>query len=247
MFEQSMVDAAPRTRRGMSVVVSFLFQCTALGALLIIPLFRPELLPKAAASVFLTAPAPPPPPPAPAVPQRMRPISPRTLSAAKTYMPTEVPKRVAMVIEEPVVGAPGPADPHIGVIGGLGDSTNIAAVPHFDAPKPPAPKPQPTEAKQAKQVERVRLTSTLAAAQLIQQIKPEYPPIAKQTRTQGKVVFRAVIARDGRIANLEFVSGPALLVPAATDAVRQWRYRPTMLNGEAVEVMTQIEVNFVLQ
>ena len=81
---------------------------------------------------------------------------------------------------------------------------------------------------------------------LVHRVQPEYPPLAVQTRTQGQVVLRAVISREGTIENLQVVSGHPLLVRAAIEAVRQWRYRPYVLNGEAVEVETQVTVNFVL-
>ncbi len=81
---------------------------------------------------------------------------------------------------------------------------------------------------------------------LIRQIKPTYPPIAKQTRVQGPVTLQAVISRDGSIQRLRVISGHPLLTGAALDAVQQWRYRPYLLNGEPVEVETQITVNFIL-
>src|SRR2546430_17142318 len=70
---------------------------------------------------------------------------------------------------------------------------------------------------------------------LIHRLQPAYPPLAVQTRTQGQVVLRAVISREGNIENLQVVSGHPLLVRAAIEAVRQWRYRPYVLNGEAGE------------
>ncbi len=81
---------------------------------------------------------------------------------------------------------------------------------------------------------------------LIRQIKPAYPPLAKQTHTQGMVVLQAIIARDGTIQQLRVASGHPLLTRAAVEAVQQWRYRPYLLNGEPVEVETQITVNFTL-
>jgi len=81
---------------------------------------------------------------------------------------------------------------------------------------------------------------------LIHRLQPAYPPLAVQTRTQGQVVLRAVISREGTIEKLQVVSGHPLLVRAAIEAVRQWRYRPYVLNGEPVEVETQVTVNFVL-
>ena len=84
------------------------------------------------------------------------------------------------------------------------------------------------------------------AANLIRKVTPLYPPVAKSARIQGTVRFTATIAKDGTIQNLQLVAGQPVLVPAATEAVRQWVYRPTLLNGEPVEVITQIEVNFDL-
>ncbi len=81
---------------------------------------------------------------------------------------------------------------------------------------------------------------------LIVRVQPDYPAQARQIRIQGKVVLRAVISREGTIENLQVVSGHPMLVRAAVEAVRQWRYRPYSLNGEPVEVETEVTVNFVL-
>ena len=83
-------------------------------------------------------------------------------------------------------------------------------------------------------------------ASLIRQPKPVYPPLAKAARVQGTVKFEAQIAKDGTIQNLHLISGPPLLVQAAMQAVQQWQYKPTLLNGEPVEVITTIDVNFTL-
>ncbi len=82
--------------------------------------------------------------------------------------------------------------------------------------------------------------------QFIRQPKPVYPPLAKAARVQGTVKFEAKIAKDGTIQNLHLISGPPLLVQAAMQAVQQWQYKPTLLNGEPVEVITTIDVNFTL-
>ena len=81
---------------------------------------------------------------------------------------------------------------------------------------------------------------------LIERVQPLYPPLAKQAHIQGRVILRAVISRNGMIENLQVLSGHPMLVQAAIDAVKQWRYRPYFLNGEPVEVETQVTVNFVL-
>jgi protein TonB len=84
-------------------------------------------------------------------------------------------------------------------------------------------------------------------ALLINRVQPAYPAIALATRTSGSVVLSAIIAKNGAIQSLTLVSGSPLLANAALTAVRQWRYKPTLLNGEPVEVATLITVNFVLQ
>ena len=83
-------------------------------------------------------------------------------------------------------------------------------------------------------------------ASLIYRVVPTYPVMAQQIHVQGKVVFTAVISKAGTIENLQLVSGHPILVKAAEEAIRQWRYKPTILNGEPVEVITNIEVNFTL-
>lgn len=108
---------------------------------------------------------------------------------------------------------------------------------------PPAPivkasPPQPTTP--------VQVGGDVQAGKLLFGPKPAYPPLARTTRTQGTVRIQAVIGRDGAIRNLQLISGPPLLVTVAMEAVKQWRYKPTLLNGEPVEVITVIDVNFTL-
>jgi protein TonB len=93
---------------------------------------------------------------------------------------------------------------------------------------------------------RIRVGGIVSAARLIYQPKPEYPEFAKMTRTEGVVEFEAVIGKDGTIEELKVLRGHPLLVKAALDAVRRWRYQPTLLNGEPIEVVTEITVNFKL-
>lgn len=93
----------------------------------------------------------------------------------------------------------------------------------------------------------VKVSEGVLEAQLISRIEPQYPPLAIQTRTEGTVRLHAIIGRDGRMTSLDVISGHPFLVKAALDAVRQWRYRPTLLNGEPVEVETSITVIFRLQ
>jgi protein TonB len=100
---------------------------------------------------------------------------------------------------------------------------------------PPAGAPQP-----------VRVESNLQAGNLLKRVVPVYPPLARSAGVQGVVRFTAVIGKDGKIQNLKLISGPSPLVDAASSAVKQWVYRPTLLNGQPVEVVTEINVNFTI-
>ncbi|MBC7839972.1 MAG: TonB family protein [Nitrospiraceae bacterium] len=250
MFEQSFVGGDNTTRKASSVLVSFLLQCSLVAVAVVIPLIYTETLPKTQLTSFLVAPPPPPPPPPPPAatpPPKVVKIVPRQFDAGRLTAPKQIPKDIAMIKEEEmppaasigvVGGVPGgvPGGAPGGVIGGI-----IGAAPTA-APPPPKieEKPKPVTPKV------IRVGGNVQAAKLINQPKPPYPPLARQARIQGVVRFNAVIGKDGTIENLTLVSGHPLLVPSATDAVRQWRYQPTLLNGDPVQVVTQIDVNFTL-
>ena len=122
------------------------------------------------------------------------------------------------------------------------------AIPVIEKGRMLPPVEPPQIARPAQQVKRpVKLSEGVLDAQLVSRIEPRYPPLALQMRQTGTVVLHAIISRDGHINALEVVSGSPFFVKAALDAVRQWRYRPTMLNGEPVEVETTITVVFRLQ
>lgn len=250
MFEQTFVEGGNATRKSTSVLISFLIQVGLICVGVIIPLVYYEALPKTTFASMLQAPPPPPPPPPPPAPAPVKVVKviPRQMDAGRLMAPKTIPKEIAIIKEEelpPVAnagvvgGVPGgvPGGTAGGVIGGI-----IGSVPTAAPPPPPPPKeaPKPVTPKQ------IRVGGNVQAAKLVRQPKPVYPPLAKQARIQGTVRFNAVIGKDGAIANLTLVSGHPLLVPSATEAVRQWVYQPTLLNGEPVEVVTVIDVNFTL-
>src|SRR5258708_16027639 len=111
---------------------------------------------------------------------------------------------------------------------------------------PPFPAPPPPKAGSVATPQRIRVGGNVQTANLIQKVDPVYPQLALQARVQGTIRFTAIIGKDGRVSNLQLISGHPLLVQAAQDAVRQWLYRPTLLNGEPVEVVTQINLPFTL-
>ena len=104
----------------------------------------------------------------------------------------------------------------------------------------------PTAVPKAATPQRVKVSSGVTTGLLIRKVQPTYPPLAKQARISGSVVLQAVIGKDGSIENLHAVSGHPMLIQSAIDAVRQWKYKPYFLNGEPVEVDTQVTVNFTL-
>ncbi len=252
MFEQTFVEGSGKTRRGWTVLLSFFLQLLLIGIAILIPLIYYDALPRTQLTSFLTAPPPPPPPPPPpaaVAPVKVVRVIPRQFDAGRLMAPKAIPKTIAEIKEEElppvsaggggvVGGVPGgvPGGTPGGVIGGI-----IGSVPTAAPPPPPPP-----VVEKPKVVQRIRVGGNVQQARLVRQVKPVYPPLAKQARIQGVVRFTAIIARDGTISNLQLVSGHPLLVQAAQNAVTQWVYQPTLLNGEPVEVVTTIDVNFTL-
>jgi protein TonB len=210
--------------------------------LILIPLIYTEALPKQQLMTFLVAPPPPPPPPPPpaAVPIKVVKQIQSDLQNGQLRTPTKIPEKVQMIKEEeappPVMasggvvgGVPGgiPGGQMGGVIGGIISSTPVA-VPKVATPQ------------------RVRVSQGVSSGLLIKKVQPAYPPLARQARIQGQVLLQAQISKDGSIENLSLISGHPMLAPAAIEAVKQWRYKPYMLNGEPVAVDTQVVVNFTL-
>jgi protein TonB len=251
MFEQTFVDGKGKTNKPWTILTSTLLQLGLVGLAVLIPLISYEQLPKTQLASFLTAPPPPPPPPPPpaAVMPKVVKVNPRQFDAGKLMAPKSIPKKVIEIKEEElppassgggvVGGVPGgvPGGTVGGVIGGI-----IGSVPTAAPPPPPPPKVE----QKKQEVQRIRVGGNVQQAKLVRQPKPVYPPLAKQARIQGVVRLNAIISKDGTIQNLSVISGHPLLVPSAMEAVKQWVYAPTLLNGEPVEVVTQIDVNFTL-
>jgi protein TonB len=248
MFSDSMLEfGVQRKRKFFATTTSFVLNCVAIGVLLIIPLAFTEELPKAQLLTFLVAPPPPPPPPPPAaaaVVKVIKQIQTDLLNSGQLRTPTKIPQKIQMIKEDEapppmpstggvVGGVPGgiPGGQLGGVIGGIVNSTsNLAVVPKFVPVTP----------------QRVRISQGVTKGLLIHRVEPPYPPLAKAARVQGEVVLSAIISVNGEIENLQLASGHPMLVPAALTAVRQWRYKPYLLNGQPVEVETTITVIFAL-
>jgi len=244
MFEE-MVISNPKNKKTntpFTVLVSTLLQVGFLAILILIPLIYTEALPKTLmSSILLAPPPPPPPPPPPAAVQvvKIKPVA-HLMEAGKLVAPKAIPKDVKIIKEEEmppdmgsgmVGGVPGgvAGGSMGGVIGGvIGGAVSTA---------PPPPKAVLT---------RQRVGGAVQAAKLVNKVQPIYPPLARQTRISGTVKLHAIIGKNGAVEQLQVVSGHPLLVQSALDAVKQWRYQPTLLNGDPVEVDTEIDVIFSL-
>jgi protein TonB len=242
MFEDSLIESGGKlkTKRLGMTILSFMLQVMLLGVLILIPLIYTDALPKQQLMTFLVAPPPPPPPPPPpaAAPVRVVKMTSEIVNG-QLRTPTKIPEKIQMIKEEEtpppmmgsgvVGGVPGgvPGGSMGGVIGGIIGSTT-AAVPKVATPQ------------------RVRVSQGVSTGLLIRKVTPVYPPLARQARIQGTVVLQAEISKDGTIQNLQLISGHPMLAPAAIEAVKQWRYKPYLLNGEPVAVETQVVVNFSL-
>lgn len=229
MFDQLVISSVHvnRTHKSWTVALSATVQFVIVGILILIPLIYTEALPTGMLSTFLVAPAPPPPPPPPAA--VVKTVRPKIIQPQRMVAPTVIPKKIEIIKEAAPDVSMGEAT--VGVVGGTGvlGDTMIA---------PPPPKPV-TPA-------RIRVGGNVQSAALVRQVQPIYPQIARTAHISGTVILHAIIAKDGTIQELQYVSGPPLLMRAAMDAVREWRYKPTLLNGEPVEVDTTISVVFTL-
>lgn len=236
MFEDSLVESSGRlaARHPWTTAISFALQAMALSALLLLSLLYTESLPTQRWINVLQA---PPPPPAAAPSHNVIQAGAQTTSNPGVLtVPREIPRHIATGNDQAPPQVSGP-----GILNGVG-----AAVPNaipggvleaLTTSSPASPKPA---------VQKVRVSSGVAEGMLVSQVKPQYPAPARLARIEGRVVLQAVIGRDGAVQNVHVISGHPFLVSAAIDAVKQWRYRPYLLNGEPVEVETQIVMNFVL-
>jgi periplasmic protein TonB len=242
VFEESILDDK-RNKRPFAFLVSISAELVVVSALILIPLAYNDHLPGLQwKNVGLAAP--------------VRPIEPRPVVAQAQQRASSVsvvhPVFVRALprpgnVTAPVLGmemldAPGAVD-GIGI--GLPVTEHVIELPVSLAPAPPPP-PKPELPSTPHTREPVRVGGDVQAAKILRKVLPSYPPMARTARISGVVRLIGIIARDGTIRNLQVVSGHPLLTRAALEAVQQWIYRPTLLNGEVVEVMAPIDVNFTL-
>jgi periplasmic protein TonB len=239
LFTDSMLEVswAQRSRRRLSALTSFAIEAVVLGLLILLSILKTVVLPVVQTvstpifagrmqpmRVVATQPHTGHAPTAPVNPDAMRFMQPSRIPIGIHSGPEDASPDTG-----PEIGLfqSGPAIPGDGPISAISGTRPII---------PPAPKP----------ITRVVRTSSMLEGSLIRRVQPVYPPLARSARIQGPVVLAAVISKSGTIENLHALSGHPMLVPAAIDAVRQWLYRPYILNNEPIEVETQITVNFTL-
>lgn len=236
MFEDSLVESVGRirTRSRRYVLGSFLLEAALVAVIVLLPYLYPAALPPQYLTVPLIL---PPSAPAQAMAERHSAASatrPR-LQSINLTLPSRLPTMIRSIVDPApgnvVMGAGVGAGPGSGVPGALSGSLPQPRVAEVHPPKPAGP---------------IRISEGVAEGHLIVPIQPVYPRIAVAAHIEGTVVVEATISTEGRIENPRVVSGPAMLVNAAVDAMRAARYRPYMLNGSPVEVETTISVVFRL-
>jgi protein TonB len=243
MFENTLISSSTgRSRRGLTALTSFGVQALAVTILLTVPLLRPAgipLLRQLPAPISLTE--------ASLSNDQPEPVAARSRSGADAGVhstaaeivlrqPSHVPSQIAMTSEAapPPISASGSYFPGTTGTAGPGIFSSFGTGPAPVIPKPPV------------SAERTVRLSHMSEGDLVRKVVPAYPPLARNARIQGTVVLQAMIGKQGTIEDLRLVSGHPMLATAAIEAVRQWRYRPYVLNGQPVEVETQITVNFSL-
>ena len=242
MFADSLLETswAQRARRSWTTLTSFGVQAVIIGLLLLLPLLKTVGLPSTRPISTPVSVGMPGAEPAPRA---------RTAGAAvvvRNYDEHQImlPSRLHPVIQS---GADDPEAQPPGAFGGPG--AGLGAGPGPGLPNGlwttpggsnPVPVPRP-----ATITHPIRI-SVIQEGNIVRRVQPIYPPMAKMAHVQGRVVLAAIISKAGTIEDLRVLSGHPLLVQAAIEAVSQWRYRPYILNDEAVEVETQITVNFTL-
>jgi protein TonB len=255
MFEDVFVDGVGKTKSTSMMLLAMCGEVILVAIFVILPMIYFDVLPSTTLKSFLVAPPPPPPPPPPAAPVKLVKVIPRQFDAGRLVAPKVVPKEIAQIKEDEM---PPPSTGGVGVVGGVPGGTAggtaggvlgsiLDSAPRAVAVLPPPPPAPKKEEKKEVAPTRLRVGGNVQAGLILHKIAPIYPQLAKQARIQGTVVLSAMISKEGAIENLLVESGNPLLTQAALDAVKQWTYRPYLLNGEPVAVSTEIEVIFRLQ
>jgi protein TonB len=238
MFEDALMESANKitTRSKYWSVLTLFMNCAALLALIVWPLLHPEALPTQAMASLLVAPAPPPPPPPPMPPSKLQARS--EIVDSELQAPSRIPRQIKRVTESDL--------PQPSMDGVIGMESQANGTPGSAMSELFSGITTGRAAVIGARPQKVIISSGVMAGNLLDKVPPQYPAIAKAARIQGTVVLQATISKAGTIENLRVVNGPPMLQQAAIDAVRSWRYKPFLLNGEPVEVETTVNVVFNL-
>jgi len=241
--------AHQRRRNPLDWAVSLIVHVTLIAALLAVPLYFNETLDLKAYSLTMLVAVPPPPPPPPPSAMARQIVRPKMadLVSRGLVSPTFIPRQIAMIKEDVpppspdegvMGGVPGGVPGGIpgGVIGGVLGGVLGSVGSGTTGPPPP---------KAVKKI--VRVGGNVKPPRLISSPAPEYPQLAKAAKISGTVIIDAVIDEKGNVVEAHVISGPGLLIPAALKAITSWRYEPTYLDGEPIEVRMHVDVNFLLQ
>jgi len=221
------------SRKWYSLPLSILVHAAVIVAAVIVPLMAADALPVPRSMTAFLVPAPPPPPPPPPAPPVARATPRAMLPISPNLAPTEAPSRV-----NPENGLEPEAATGKGVEGGLPDGVAGSGVVVLNEPPPPPP-PVPVAPR--------RISQGIRQPAKIRDAQPIYPVIAQSARVQGVVILEAVIGVDGRVKEARVLRSIPLLDQAALDAVRQWVYTPTLLNGVPVPIVMTVTVTFTLR
>jgi len=244
MFEQSLLAQHGGAQKTGALFASLTAQIAAAGVIVLIPLAYNEVLPVLRMSYPLPMPAMPlrpAPPVQPATPAHTseRPVItyPNVFRLPDRGGERTPPSAAALIELDPAGFLTGPVT--------LGfDLPRVASAP---IPLAPVERPPQTVATTLPAPGPITVGGDVQAAKIVRKVVPVYPPLARQARIQGTVHLIGIVAKDGTVQKLRVESGHPLLIPSAVDAVRQWIYRPTLLNGRPVEVIAPIDVIFTLQ
>ncbi|HYR92036.1 MAG TPA: TonB family protein [Terriglobia bacterium] len=260
MFEQLPETNPNRNNKKLrAFVAAVLMQAVLVSAVIVVQMVMPESLGRLRLleTLYMAPPPPPPAPaPAPAGPPPKVDRATRKEAVASTPVPTikeevpqpvehpviaptTIPKDIAGMLESPPSssggipgGVPGgvPGGSVGGIPGGIPGGVIGGAA---NAPLPPPKEP-------------VRVGGNVREPRVVKLVEPKYPPVAARARVQGVVILEAVVTEQGNVEKLKLISGPPLLVQAAMEAVQNWKYEPTILNGQPVPVILTAKVNFSL-
>ncbi len=240
MFQQTFLDTSNGVRKPIALGISLLLEVAAVCLTILLSVIYSQTLPAAQLRALLVAP----PPPAAHTQGPQNVMKAQVQNYVRHFGGIQAPVRVPTAVARNVVETPAPT---VGVDYGSNvpaSSQGLDGV--IGSVIDGAPPPMRTQPASKSAAGPIHFATKVAEANLIRRVQPVYPKLAAETHVQGLVEFRAIISKEGNIQNLQLVRGHPLLVTAARDAILQWRYKPTLLNGQPVEVSTDILVNFTL-